>query len=92
MERKASKVINNKNYLSCILFELDFIKFVYLINSSLKKLEFFVLLIIGRNNPKMYNKIITRETISIALTAFIFIKITFLSVVETIQLSYMVCG
>ena len=38
-----------------------------------KILEFLVFLIIGRNNPKMYNNIITKETINIALTAFIFI-------------------
>jgi hypothetical protein len=33
----------------------------------------------GRNNPKIYNKIITRETISIALTELIFINFIFLS-------------
>ena len=33
----------------------------------------------------------TNETINIALTAFIFIKITFLLTLETIQQNYMVC-
>ena len=40
-------------------------------------MQSLVFLIIGRNKPKMYNKIITSETISIALTPFIFIKLFF---------------
>tara|TARA_Y100000590_G_scaffold300136_1_gene338393 strand:- start:1187 stop:1351 length:165 start_codon:yes stop_codon:yes gene_type:complete len=36
---------------------------------------FFVFLIIGKNNPKIYKRIIAREIINIALTAFIFIFI-----------------
>ena len=66
------------------------IKFVNLTKFSLLILEFFVFLIIGRNNPKMYNKIITKETISIALTPFIFIKIIFLLTLEIIQQNYKV--
>ena len=73
MERKVSKVINSNIYFSCVVFSWDFINFVYLVKLSVKILEFFVLLIIGRNNPKMYSKIIRRETTSIALTPFIFI-------------------
>jgi hypothetical protein len=44
----------------------------------------------GRNNPKMYSKIITSETINIALTAFIFIKIIFLLTLEIVLQNYMV--
>ena len=54
-------------------------------------LEFFVFLIIGRNNPSTYNKIISNETINIALTAFIFIKIIFLLIVEITLRNYKVC-
>jgi len=75
------------NYLICYTITL-----VYLIKLLLKILEFFVFFIIGRNKPKMYNKIITRDTINIALTAFIFIKIIFLSIEETVQQNYKVYG
>ena len=47
-------------------------------------------LIIGRNKPKIYNKIIANEIMSIALTEFIFIKITFLLILEIILQNYMV--
>jgi len=56
---------------------------IHYINNSVYEIElllifeFLVFLIIGRNNPKIYSKIITRDTINIDLTAFIFIKIIF---------------
>ena len=71
MERKISKVIK-KYYV--IFYNINL---VYLVKSLSKILEFFVFLIIGRNKPKMYNNIITSETINIARTAFIFIKLFF---------------
>ena len=52
-------------------------KFVYSIIFLLYILESFVFLIIGRNNPNTYNKIITSDTINIDLTAFSFIKLFF---------------
>ena len=67
------------------------INFEYLIELLSSIFEFFVFLIIGRNSPKIYNRIIAKDTISIALTALIFIKIIFPLTVETIQQNYMVC-
>ena len=42
-------------------------------------------LIIGRNKPKTYNKIIINETINIALTELIFMSIIFLLILEIVQ-------
>ena len=68
MERKTSEVIT---YFSN--FNFYFINLTCLIESALSILEFLVFFIIGRNNPKIYNKIINNETTSIALTPFTFI-------------------
>jgi len=46
--------------------------------TELLSFAFFVFLIIGKNNPRIYKRIIAREIINMALTAFIFIFIIFL--------------
>ena len=53
----------------------------------LESLEF---LIMGINKPSIYKSTIIIEAINIALTAFNFIKIIFLLILETIQQSYKV--
>jgi hypothetical protein len=67
------------------------IKFTCFIELLPSIFELFVFLIIGRNSPKIYNRIIAKDTISIALTALIFITIIFPLNVEIIQQNYMVC-
>ena len=62
-------------------------KIKYSILSKSSIFEFLEFLIIGRNKPRTYNRMIISEAINILLIAFSFIKVILLLVSGTIQQS-----